>query len=126
MVQGLEREKEKRVLSIKSGAKLINIKYQDINYVEKVLKRVVVHSNYGIYEFYESIATIEEALGAFFMRVNQGTIVNIEEILYIDKNSIYLKSGELIRIGRTYLNQVKQRWENCIFLCVYYYSESNT
>lgn len=110
MVQGLEQEKGKRTITMKSGAKLINIKCSDIIYVEKVLKKVVIHTIYGSHEFYEAIGAVEELLGESFLRVNQGTIVNIEEILYIDKNSLFMKSGEIIRIGRTYSRQVKMMY----------------
>lgn len=111
-IHGFENEKEKRTILVKVGAKRIPIKCKDINYVEKVIKKVVIHTNCGKYEFYESIASIEKLLGDSFIRINQGIVVRKEEIVYTDKNNVFLKSGEALRIGRTYVNHVKTVFAN--------------
>ena len=107
-ITGMESEKKRKPLQIKAGSKQINLELCDIYYIEKVLKKVVIYSKYGRYEFYGSIGALEEQLGDSFLRINQGTLINKSETLYIEKSSIHLKSGDELHIGRTYANRVRE------------------
>ena len=68
----------------------------------------MINTKYGQYEFYGSIAALEEQLGDSFLRINQGTLINKSETLYVEKSRIYLKSGDELHIGRTYAGRVRE------------------
>lgn len=106
-VQGLESEKKRKTLLIKAGTRQFNLELCDIYYIEKVQKKVVINIKYGQYGFYGSIVALEEQLGDSFLRINQGTLINKSETLYIEKSRIYLKSGNELHIGRTYASRVR-------------------
>ncbi|WP_092563092.1 LytR/AlgR family response regulator transcription factor [Anaeromicropila populeti] len=114
MVEGFRKHKESAMLTIKTGTKMIHMRYCDIHYVEKVAKKVAVHSNYGVYEFYESISVMEQQLGRSFLKINQGTLVNKAEIVCLDKTSVYLKTGKILRVGRTFKHDIKSIYSNVI------------
>ena len=83
------------------------MEFGDIFYIEKVQKKVVINTKYGPYEFYGSIAALEEQLGDSFLRINQGTLINKSETLYVEKGKVFLKSGDELHIGRTYASRVR-------------------
>ncbi|MBR3770365.1 MAG: LytTR family transcriptional regulator, partial [Lachnospiraceae bacterium] len=62
------------------------------------------------YQVYETITSLCERIGSGFIRVNQGEVVNAELIKEIKGNTIYLKDGKEMTIGRTYRKDVLSRY----------------
>lgn len=51
-----------------------------------------------------------ERLGDSFLRINQGEIVNRNMIKEIKGNTMYLKNGREMSIGRTYRKEVMEKY----------------
>lgn len=49
-------------------------------------------------------------LGDSFLRINQGEIVNRNMIKEIKGNTMYLKNGREMSIGRTYRKEVMEKY----------------
>jgi len=87
--------------------KSLKIRQSLIIYAEKVQHRTQIKTLKGVFEVYDSISSIEQKLNKQFLRINQSVIVNRNEILALDRNTIYLSTGEYFIIGRTYLSKIK-------------------
>lgn len=97
-----------QTITVKLNRKVLKIRQSEINYVEKILRKVIIHTDHRTYEVYDSMISIAEQLNENFVRINQGAIVKIDEIDSIQKNTVFLRTGEDFKIGRTYTKQVKE------------------
>jgi DNA-binding LytR/AlgR family response regulator len=57
---------------------------------------------------YETITSLAGRLEDCFVRINQGIIVNLDEVEEIKLNKLIMKTGEIFTIGRTYSREVKR------------------
>ena len=83
---------------------------REILYIERQQARSVIVTRQRSYQVYETITSLCERLGDTFLRVNQGEVVNISMISDIKGNTVYLKDGREITIGRTYRKEVISRY----------------
>lgn len=83
---------------------------REILYVQRELSKSVIHTAKKEYVVYETITALHERLGDGFMRVNQSDIVSIRQIAEIKKNTVYLKNGSTMTIGRTYRKKVTEQY----------------
>lgn len=97
-----------QTITVKLNHKVLKIRQSEIIYVEKILRKVMIHTYHKSYEVYDSMISIAEQLNESFVRINQGAIVKIDEIDCIQKNTVFLRTGEDFKIGRTYTKQVKE------------------
>lgn len=60
--------------------------------------------------FYDSLKNIEEKIkDDTFMRTHRGYIVNLKYVDYLDKNELFLNTGESIPIARKYKQELVER-----------------
>lgn len=83
---------------------------RDILYIERQQARSVIVTRQRSYQVYETITSLCERLGDTFLRVNQGEVVSISMIRDIKGNTVYMKDGKEITIGRTYRKEVISRY----------------
>lgn len=86
------------------------ISLQDILYVERQQSKSIITTGQKEYQVYETITSLYERLGDSFLRVNQGEIVNQKMIKEIRGNTVYLKNGMEMSIGRTYRKEVLAKY----------------
>lgn len=86
------------------------ISHQDILYVERRQSKSIIVTRQREYQVYETITSLCERLGDSFIRINQGEIVNLKMIKEIKGNTVYLKSGKEMSIGRTYRKEVLAKY----------------
>ena len=86
------------------------INQASIVYIERIDTQSVIVTKSSKHYVYETITSLSERLEGNFIRINQGIIVNLEEIAQLKKNELLLKSGEEFPIGRTYAKEVKRRY----------------
>ncbi len=120
----LERNMKKvltQVYGIKtrlSGSSLVvteeNIKKKiiqsDIIYIERLQTKSIIHTKTRNYQVYEPITSLCERLEKNFLRLNQSEVVNSKEILKIEGNTVFLRNGMQLTIGRTYKKTVIQSY----------------
>lgn len=60
--------------------------------------------------FYESLKSVEEKMNdEMFMKVHRGYIVNLNYVDCLDKNDLYLTSGDVIPVARKYKQMLVER-----------------
>jgi hypothetical protein len=97
-------------LFVKSDYKMVKIKISDIMYIESANEYIKIFLEKG-----ESVTTfmrlknIESALPAGkFMRVQRSFIVNLEKIMAVEKNRIFIEHKKSIPIGEQYKESFQQ------------------
>lgn len=83
-----------------------------IQYIERINSRSIIVTKVGTHSVYESITSLAGRLELNFIQINQGIIVNMDEVLNMDGNFVYLKNGNVFSIGRTFSKDVKKTYLN--------------
>lgn len=78
----------------------------DIIYLERVLTKSIIHTRSRLYHIYEPITSLCKRLDKNFLRINQSEVVNSKEILKLEGNTVFLRNGMQLNIGRTYKKSV--------------------
>ena len=112
LVENEKKRKFLELLDIVVNKKHIQIRLSSIISVEKVLRKVELHTSRGKYTANGTLNEIVERLGAGFIKVNQSVAVNRDKILSVDSTTVYLANGEQHIIGRTYIKQVRNACKN--------------
>ncbi len=101
-------EEKEKYFFVKTRLQLHQINYQDIYYFEKKLKKVIVDTKCGAYEFTDTLQEITQRLqGSTFVRCHHGFIVNTSKILHIIEDEIILReTKKTIPISRKYKGDV--------------------
>lgn len=88
-----------------------SIPCQSISYIEKEGRKAYIHTNGDkIYQCNLTLSEIWEKLNAkMFSPIHISCIVNLAEIIKIERDELTLKSGELLYIGRNYRQEIKLR-----------------
>ena len=103
--------KEKsQTLVIASRDKSAAIRYDDIFYFEKSLRKVRIYTKCGIYEYYGTFKELMNNLNMdFFVQCHQGYIVNISKIKEIRKDELILNEiKSSIPMSRKYKSNVRE------------------
>lgn len=109
LISTMEKEKECKEIIITEERIKKKINVGEIIYIKREVPRSIIYTKTNIYKVYETICSIYGRLGDGFIRVNQGEIVNIQEILLIKGKKVVLKNGMEIQIGRTYCKELKEK-----------------
>lgn len=84
-------EKEFREVIITENRIKKKINAVEIIHIKREAPQSIIYTKTNTYKVYETMCSISERLGEGFIRVNQGEIVNIKEILGIKGNTVVLK-----------------------------------
>lgn len=95
-------EHNNHVHRIISGHNVINLKLNNILYIESVKRKLVYTCKYGMFEVYGKLSDVEQQLGSGFVRCHKSFIVNIEHINELRDCSIILDNGKEIAVSRSY------------------------
>ncbi|SFS02642.1 LytR/AlgR family response regulator transcription factor [Anaeromicropila populeti] len=103
-------EEYNKFLILTVHKKVIRIRSCTILCIEKLQKNLIFKTEKGIFETRDSLVSIEGQLTTGFLRISQSVIVNRNEILSVDRDTVYLSTGDEFPIGRTYLTKVKEAY----------------
>ena len=96
---------------ISTKRKLIAIVAADIKYIESYGKTLSIVTKEGMYTTNSTMYNIESQLDVRnFVRCHKGYIVNFNYVSELTPTDIVLDDKELIPIGRSYKNEVKNRF----------------
>ncbi|WP_312442813.1 LytR/AlgR family response regulator transcription factor [Lacrimispora sp.] len=108
----LVSKKENDMFLCESGKNNIRkvIPFKEISFFEIWKRIVTVHYNGGeSFDFYSTMEQLEnQLLHKGFIRIHRSYIVNMSYISQFQQNTLFLKTGENIPIGATYMKQMKQ------------------
>lgn len=82
----------------------------NIIYIERVSAQSVIVTRTFKHFVYETITSLAGRLEENFIQINQGIIVNLEEVSELKGNQVIMKTGEIFPIGRTYSKEVKKKY----------------
>lgn len=102
-------KKEKRYITVKKGANLINISCTDIYYFEKQVNDVIIHTVNGEITYRQTIKELEKQLSdCGFIKNHEGYLVNVDYIYCIGTSEIILTNKSKIPISRKNVMRVKE------------------
>lgn len=81
-----------------------------ILYIERINSQSIIVSKAAKHAVYETITSLAGRLEENFLQINQGIIVNLEEVALIKGHLVTMKTGEIFTIGRTYSKDVKKKY----------------
>lgn len=109
-VNDLFNRKQRSTLIITEDNIKKKINQAIILYIERINNQSIIVTKTAKHGVYETLTSLEDRLEEYFIRVNQGIIVNLEEVENYHNNQIIMKSGDTIQVGRTYQKQVKKKF----------------
>lgn len=96
-------------IAIKADKKHILISLDDIFYLESLGNYVKVWKDDGFVLTPRTLTSFEEQLSVdTFIRVHKSFILNKKYVHYIEGNTIFLKNGQQIPVGKNYKATIKQ------------------
>lgn len=111
----LKRRFESRYFVFKSRGMTHKVPFDDIEYLESMLKSVKLVAKQGVYEINAGISDIESSLpNLSFCRCHRGFIVNFKQVSKINAQSLATVRGTVIPIGKTYSKAVNRAFLNYI------------
>ena len=107
-VENLETQ-QKNFLFVKVGEVRKKIFLQDIFFAESYNKKVIFHTNEGIFEIYSKMSDLEILLGENFFRCHRCYLVNLAKISAYSQDTITVANGEKILLSaRKYPDFIKK------------------
>lgn len=101
-----------KILSIKMGSRNIYVPIDDIYCIKSSDNnhKLILLTNYSIYEFYDTLQNIQAKLDSSFFQCHKSCIVNLNYIKEIDKTmrSIQLKNGQTCPLSARNYFKLKQ------------------
>jgi len=79
-----------------------------IVYIERISSQSIIVTKTGNHSVYESITSLGGRLEMNFLQINQGIIVNLDEVACIEGNNVMMKNGKIFPIGRTFCKEAKR------------------
>lgn len=106
----LALKKEYDMFLCESGTTQKVIPVKDISFFEIRKRIITVHYNGGeSFDFYSTMEQLEnQLLHKGFVRIHRSYIVNLFYISQFQNNILYLKTGEKVTVGTTYMQQTKK------------------
>ncbi|MDE7389349.1 MAG: LytTR family DNA-binding domain-containing protein [Lachnospiraceae bacterium] len=97
--------------TLSTSGGVTNIRYCDINYIEKIGNKVFIHTGNGVFSERKSISFFEKLLCPHgFVRTHVGYIINLDAVDSISKSEITLLNTEKIPVSRNKLKNVKSEF----------------
>lgn len=100
----------KKLFFFKIGREMHQVAYEDILYFEGHIRKAVLHTDHGLFEFYQKIPDVMAALDEHqFCRVHSSYIVNMNYIRSINEVQVLMTNGTVIPISKAYRKTVKMK-----------------
>ena len=84
------------------------VRYDDIVYLESMLKMLKLVTMQSTHNFYALLSEVENSLPASFFRCHRGFIVNFRQVAAINNQTITTFTGHVVPIGRTYAKETNR------------------
>jgi DNA-binding LytR/AlgR family response regulator len=81
-----------------------------IIYIERVNAQSLIVTRAARHFVYETVTSLASRLEENFIQINQGIIVNLEEVSDMKGHQVTMRTGEVFPIGRTYSKEVKKKY----------------
>ncbi|MCX2492373.1 LytTR family DNA-binding domain-containing protein [Pedobacter sp. PF22-3] len=95
-------------ISLKVDKKYILIKIDEIQYLESLGNYVKVWKNGDFLLTPRTLASFEDQLSTDFIRIHKSFMLNKKYVDYLEGNTIVLKNGQQVPIGKNFKGTIKQ------------------
>jgi len=96
--------RESDSLQIKVQGHFYQIPLDDMIYLEKALRKIIVHTKKGDISFYGKFCEVMPLLDERFVFCHRSYVLNMDEIRSLSSDAIALGNGDVIQYGKkTYL-----------------------
>lgn len=72
-----------------------------VNYIDRVKRKVRIHSDFGIYIYNGTIKYLQKRLPDYFVRTDRGNIININYVDIASVEEVVLKDGKHVHVSTT-------------------------
>ena len=103
-------QEEHEVFELHEGGRTLYIRQNDIQYIERENRRLIVHTKDRDYKCYESLTKLLSKLGRAFLRCHGGYVVNYNYIEVVMRDMVRLVEGQELPIGRTYRSSFHEQY----------------
>jgi len=100
--------KNNEQISLKVDKKHILIKIDEIQYLESLGNYVKVWKNGDFLLTPRTLASFEDQLSTDFIRIHKSFMLNKKYVDYLEGNTIVLKNGQQVPIGKNFKGTIKQ------------------
>lgn len=102
-----------RWLSIETRKRIVRVAFEEIAYLEKDQRKVIVHTQSGDWDFYGTFKEVRGLLDmeTTFVQCHQGYIVNIQRPVVLDAEGLKLGDGSWVPVSRRYRPQLEAALE---------------
>ncbi len=99
--------------SIETKKRTVRVAFEDIIYIEKDQRKVVVHTLIGSWDFYGTFKEVRELLDMdqTFVQCHQGFIVNIHRVSVLEPDGLKLTDETWIPVSRRFRPSVENIFE---------------
>lgn len=111
IVENTKETGSENMIFVKSGGKMVRIKFEEIYIVEALKDYVTFHTQHGRYIVHATMKFIEEKLGKKdFIRSHRSYIIRIDKIQSIENQEVIIEGfPKTIPIGGNYKDEVYKR-----------------
>lgn len=102
----LERADDKVCFKFKNGIVCFN--RHDILFFVSNYRKITVHADSGLTEFYSTISDIKEIVGERFIQCHKSFLVNLDRVSTMERDKFILDSGEHVPISRGMSEAVRE------------------
>lgn len=101
-----QKKTDSRMLEFFENRKKVHINQDDILYVERLGRKIVIVEQSGNqHEVNSSIVKLYDILGEQFEKISQGILVNRKYIIEVDKDCVKLKNGIVLYASRKMMKE---------------------
>jgi two-component system LytT family response regulator len=106
-------------IRIKNDREVCYINLQDIVFIEKVLRKTLIHTEHGKYQTTETLSDLEARLGRNYFRCHKSFVVNLKKIEKVSPiaERIYKVTfydySESVTVGRQKIEELYRVLANC-------------
>ncbi|MCL2035541.1 MAG: LytTR family DNA-binding domain-containing protein [Oscillospiraceae bacterium] len=108
-VRRVHKNSDSSFLLVKKGNDILKLRFCDILFCESINHKIVIHTENGITDYYESIATLEKKLDSDFFRCHRSYIINLKRVASYEKDTIIFDNGTHALVSRRKANELTQK-----------------
>lgn len=83
-----------------SGHTYRRIPLHKIYYIEVIKRKIYIHCDREVVEYYDSISNVEQKLPEYFFRCHRSFLVNLQQIRQFCDGNLMMENGEIVPVSR--------------------------
>ena len=108
----IQKSKEDAVMEIVCDGSRVLIPQHDIIYVERVQRKLTIHTEKSDYSFYSSLKKFLSQANSMFVRCHEAFVVNLDYINVVKKDVVQMEGGRELPIGISFEKNFRTRYMN--------------